>query len=71
MYVHAALGHIDRSTQVPEVIALKSALLPHHRLTPSTSHCAATFTRKGAKLSNRFRPVQTHCAAILSILTMN
>ena len=42
-----------------------------HRLTPSTNHCAATLTRRGAKESNRFLPVQTLCAAILSMLTIN
>ena len=71
--VDPVLGHVDSSTQVPEVITLPSAKpLPHERkLTPSTSHWAATLTRSGANESNRFRPVHTDCAAIRSMLTMN
>lgn len=73
--VDSLFGHVDGSTKVPEVISLHpyqyDPITPEYSLTPSTSHCAATLTRKGAKESNRFLPVQTHCAAMRSILTMN
>jgi hypothetical protein len=52
------LGHINRSTQIPEVITLPVSFVPlkieNAELTPSTSHWAATFTRKGANESNLF-----------------
>jgi len=63
-----------RTRKVPEVITLVAnrvgefwdEINARGFLTPSTNHCAATFSRIGAKLSNLLLLVKWHVAAAFS-----
>lgn len=74
------LGEGDRAREAPEIVALAMASSAPAsgkkkeqggRRTPSMSHCAATLSRIGEKLSKRFRPAQIVLASIFSMLAMN
>lgn len=71
MDIYHVLGEQYSARQIPEVVSLgEVSIVQNHRnkvkLTPSTSHCAATLRRIGAKLSNLFLPVYVLDEALLS-----